>query len=216
MLKRTLREACGALHLSGRVAFNPVQPNRSKNRLFKGHTSMGTPSATAIEQLTPTQRRLVWQAGYTAGLISEPCPDEIGYMELFVKCQHYDAFKIVTTLAKDPSVDACMAVEKLLSRPITRVASNVRSLDLSGKSIVRTPTSSGSPTRVPAPRPTRSDHRVVLSLQPNPKKPGSAAHARYEHYAIGRTVDDLLKLGLTKGDLDWDTKRGFVSLGIKE
>lgn len=48
----------------------------------------------------------------------------------------------------------------------------------------------------------------------NPKKPGSASHARFQKAWGGytrRTMKDLLDLGYTRGDLAWDLDRGFVT-----
>ena len=64
----------------------------------------------------------------------------------------------------------------------------------------------------PRPRPpARRDPRVVTYVAPNPKKPGTATHDRYERgYRIGRTLDQCVEAGVTRGDIRWDLDRGFI------
>lgn len=46
----------------------------------------------------------------------------------------------------------------------------------------------------------------------NPKRPGSAAHARFNLYVAGKTVAETLAAGVTRPDINWDTKQGFIIL----
>lgn len=62
-------------------------------------------------------------------------------------------------------------------------------------------------------RPTPEDSRVVLTVAPNPKRAGSAAAARYAAWTPGHTIAQCLAAGLTRGDVRWDTDRGFVVVG---
>ena len=55
---------------------------------------------------------------------------------------------------------------------------------------------------------------VVLSFVPNPKRAGAAK--RYALYYAGATQDDLLALGMQKGDIAWDIKQSFVTWGPGE
>lgn len=64
-----------------------------------------------------------------------------------------------------------------------------------------------------APRPRKRDDRVIMSVQENPKNPGSKAHARYALYSVGMTVDQFLDGGGRKQDIVYDTQRGFITLG---
>jgi hypothetical protein len=57
---------------------------------------------------------------------------------------------------------------------------------------------------------TTGDERKLTNWQPNPKKAGSASHARYEAYAGSKTVAEFFAAGGTAADLAWDSKRGFV------
>lgn len=56
------------------------------------------------------------------------------------------------------------------------------------------------------------DDRVVASVEPNPKKPGSQAHFRYEFWKVGATVEECLRAGLAREDVRWDVEKGFVTL----
>lgn len=57
-----------------------------------------------------------------------------------------------------------------------------------------------------------SDTDVIVSVAPNPKKPGSATHERYKLYQEGSTIAHVRALGITLADLRWDIARGFVQL----
>ena len=58
-----------------------------------------------------------------------------------------------------------------------------------------------------------ADDAVITAVAPNPKKPGSATHARYAAaYAVGRTIAQAKKLGATAGDILWDLPRGFITV----
>jgi hypothetical protein len=46
----------------------------------------------------------------------------------------------------------------------------------------------------------------------NPKRDGSAAHARFAKYKSGMTIQQALDAGITRGDINWDSKpeQGFI------
>ncbi len=67
-----------------------------------------------------------------------------------------------------------------------------------------------SPAQVSA---AATDTRTVLTIVPNPKKPGTASFERFRAYVVGETVAEASKRGLTTADLKWDLERGFVTLG---
>lgn len=72
------------------------------------------------------------------------------------------------------------------------------------------------PSRKPSPRPrrTQADPRVIMTVKDNPKAPGSKAHARYALYRVGMTVDEFLKAGGRKPDINYDLKHGFITVGF--
>lgn len=59
--------------------------------------------------------------------------------------------------------------------------------------------------------PLRDDH-VVRVLCPNPKRPGTAAHALFLLYRDGMTCAEYLQAGGTKAGLSWDRTHGFIRL----
>lgn len=65
-----------------------------------------------------------------------------------------------------------------------------------------------------APRQTASDPRVIASVMPNPKRPGTASYDRYELYRVGMTVNEAIAAGVKREDIAWDSasSRGFIVL----
>jgi hypothetical protein len=54
---------------------------------------------------------------------------------------------------------------------------------------------------------------ISAVVSPNPKKAGTAAHARFAKYRVGMTVEEALKAGLRSEDIRWDSgPRGYIRL----
>ncbi len=53
---------------------------------------------------------------------------------------------------------------------------------------------------------------VKYGKENNPKKPGSATHARFANYADGQTVEEAYKAGVAAGDFSYDVSKGFISI----
>ena len=51
-----------------------------------------------------------------------------------------------------------------------------------------------------------------LLVAVNPKRAGSAAHARFQGYFGAKTVGAALAAGVTRKDIQWDQKHGFIEL----
>ncbi len=51
-----------------------------------------------------------------------------------------------------------------------------------------------------------------IECAPNPKRPGSKAHERYEAYAGSATVKEYLDNGGVKADLRYDHAKGFLTV----
>lgn len=66
----------------------------------------------------------------------------------------------------------------------------------------------------PGPRPVRSVHdpRIIESVVPNPKRKGSAAYDRFKLYLVGQEVEASIRNGVTRADVRWDAKMGFIVL----
>lgn len=46
----------------------------------------------------------------------------------------------------------------------------------------------------------------------NPKRAGSAAHTRFSYYKDGMTIDQAIEAGVTRADINWDVKQGFITV----
>lgn len=78
-----------------------------------------------------------------------------------------------------------------------------------------TPPAPPTETTKPKSGGSRGLHRttdIVTVLVPNPKRPGSLTHARFELYRTGQTVGEFLAAGGRRVDLKWDEEHKFVSI----
>lgn len=129
---------------------------------------------------------------------------------LFRVCQRegLDHAAVVFSVAADSDDIGRAAIEKLIGKPIhvwQRPAYRQRTV-AEERAVVRPTTS------------MPSGDMVVLSVVPkNPKKPGTATWARFQHWVPGRTVAECLAAGLQKADVPWDSdpSRKFVVLGTR-
>lgn len=127
--------------------------------------------------------------------------------ELFAYCRDHDIDQadVVMSMANDPSALAVVALETVVGRPIQRGRACLTGSAPVGQE--RTPPREKH-VRPPAPR--MNDPRKIVSVAQNPKKVGSASHARYEFYRVGMTVSEALAAGVSKEDIAWDSKKGFI------
>ena len=51
---------------------------------------------------------------------------------------------------------------------------------------------------------------IIVLVEENPKKPGSAARERLDRYRHGMTCQEAKEAGVTARDLRHDQKRGFI------
>lgn len=58
--------------------------------------------------------------------------------------------------------------------------------------------------------------KITLLAEKNPKREGSASHARFAAYVSGQTVAEALAAGLTTGDFHHDVAHGFISIKVGE
>lgn len=128
--------------------------------------------------------------------------------DLFARCLDagLDQASVVLELLRASRTEAQDIVVSLTGRAIRRCRPGESGLE---------PDAPATPQRrAPAssPRPARSDPRIVASVAPNPKRPGSASHARYEAWRAGESVDAALARGLTAADVAHDVRRGYVVL----
>ena len=115
-----------------------------------------------------------------------------------------DQADLILPMCRRTHPEAVAALEIMMGHPITRVQPR-------GKAAPR----SGPRVRTSGPRlsVSSSDTRTIVSVVPNPKKPGSASYERFALYKEGMKVMDAIAAGVTPGDIRWDTDRGFIKLG---
>tara|TARA_R110000737_G_scaffold328482_1_gene343209 strand:- start:308 stop:814 length:507 start_codon:yes stop_codon:yes gene_type:complete len=121
--------------------------------------------------------------------------------DLFNQCENCDLDQadVVMSLANDPSPLAVTIIEKLIGRPITReIAKELRA--------------AATAPRTPRPQVKKTDPRKIATVADNPKRAGSASHARYELYTVGDTVSEAIAKGLTAGDIKHDSGKGFITM----
>jgi hypothetical protein len=51
---------------------------------------------------------------------------------------------------------------------------------------------------------------VEYGVENNPKRAGSAANERFARYKAGMTVAEAIEAGVTRADINWDVKQGFI------
>lgn len=57
---------------------------------------------------------------------------------------------------------------------------------------------------------TLSPDARIVSVAPNPKRPGSASWDRYQKWRVGATLAEMRAEGMSAADVGWDGSRGFV------
>lgn len=156
-------------------------------------------------------------------------PDLPAYVPggLFRLCEEagLDQADVVCAVASEASPLAVQAMEVLAGIPVV-----VGHPCLSGPAPRPEPQSAEAEATAPArearakpraertPRSGVTDPRIIVSVAPNPKRPGSASHARYELYRVGMTVDEAIAAGVRREDIAWDSasSRRFIALESPE
>jgi hypothetical protein len=101
------------------------------------------------------------------------------------------------------------------------VAAEVKAKADAKAEATKTPAESKKAKEPKAPKVEAVDTRIVkLLVDKNPKREGTASHARFACYVAGQTADQykdaVVKLGQARrhatADLAWDLKHGFISL----
>lgn len=126
--------------------------------------------------------------------------------ELFAMCQvaGLDHAGVVLTLARETSSTGRSAIEHLVGRAIRpwQETAAKQQADLPPP----------KPRGVAAVRAREEHTMVVVSHVPNPKKPGSAGHARFELWRVGALVSECIAAGMWPADVRWDLNKSFVVL----
>lgn len=89
---------------------------------------------------------------------------------------------------------------------ISRVWELIQGVDVAPKDI---PTKSQSTGRKSA---LNKLAVIRVTADENPKRPGSQAHANFEKYEDGDTIESVQKKGVTLADIRWNLSKGFIEL----
>lgn len=170
---------------------------------------LGDRHAPVFGALSPEQTHLVYGRLMAARALSpallRDVPEPHTGEELLSLCQQarLDHAGVVLTLCRETSQLGVSAIETLVGRPIRPWRETAQAQQ------------AAQPRQVArgaaAPRPRDTDSMVVVSHVPNPKRPGTAGHARYL-WRVGALVSELLAEGMWSADVKWDLDRGFVVL----
>jgi len=145
--------------------------------------------------------------------------------ELFATCQEagLDHARVVLSLANLNGA-ARPTIEKLIGHPILPWAESVeKKLEARGavsrgataglaSGASSLPGSSRTAYKTRA-KPAKVDSRIVLSVKPQPHKPGTLMHASYECWVVGDTVQACRNRGVIATGVRRDVRRGHVVLG---
>jgi len=178
--------------------------------------------------LTPEETTHLWRALHDGRIVAEeppptpPAPEQL--LQVIGELSHAE---VVLSLSRDTTEIGLRTVEKLIERPIYVCARGETSeplTDIEGRPL-RLPIGhrrgevpgTGSPSglvraRMRA-RTSRRDSRVITAVVPNPKQPHTAAFERFSLYKVGLTCDECVALGVTRPDINYDCRRGFITLG---
>lgn len=72
------------------------------------------------------------------------------------------------------------------------------------------PATASTPAPKPQSGPCPQGDDPIEFVKPNPKRPNTQAHDRYEKYINAKTVNEALRTGAVKPDIEHDFKRGFL------
>lgn len=119
---------------------------------------------------------------------------------------------------KTAPVELAAAIAKFKAAETAEPKPETAELSVWGPRIAEPKPAANQPKRNYAPGASVASASVIASVAPNPKKPGSAAHARYAALAAyiaanGATSANVAikATGYTRPDLLWDTQRGYIT-----
>jgi hypothetical protein len=184
--------------------------------------------AEVYRGLTADETAHLWRALHDNCIVAdEPPPTPPDPEQLLRVIGELSHAEVVLSLSRDTTEIGLQTVEKLIERPIYLCARGETSeplTDIEGRPLRLPighrrgePPGTGSPSvlvrsRMRA-RASRRDNRVITAIVPNPKQPGSDAFRRFKLYKVGLTCDECIALGVTRPDINWDARRGFITLG---
>lgn len=179
-----------------------------------------------IQNLTQREANHIWQVGHRKGVFQEETPPPLP--RLLEQLESQDQTELVLMLASDPTHTAYTTMEKLIAKPIYMCARGETGLELFDANNRPIITPRGQYREIPYTTPLKFarefdrklrankaqvDNRIVTTVKPNPKKPGTNAHSHYNQYVPGKSVSwHIINTEITRADIRYDIKRGFVKV----
>lgn len=182
--------------------------------------------STRIKDLTQREALYLWTVGQRKGVIQEEAPPPLP--RLLEQLESQDPTELVLLLASDSNHTAYTAMEKLIAKPIYMCARGETGLELRDSKNRPIITPRGQYREIPYTTPLKFareferkrtanrqqvDNRIVTTVMPNPKKPGTNAHSHYTQYIPGKSVSwHIINTEITRVDIRYDINRGFVKV----
>ena len=188
------------------------------------------PHAELYAQLTPVQALYLWRDLHEQQLVqSEPDPSVATGPHIADLCRELSHAQVVLSISRRKEAIFYDIAEVLVRKPIymcARGETGTPLTDIEGRPL---PTPIGHRRGEPPAAPItlvaarkrmqytqKLDPRVITSIAPNPKKPGSKAYARYSLYSEGMTVQQYLVAGGESSDIRYDVEHGFIKVDLPE
>ena len=182
----------------------------------------------AFAELTTTQVSTLWDKVHTTLVPNTNTPEEFAQQVLSGKLPVFDIIMACVNCSGE-EWDAILSA--LMDKPVYKCAPGETAFpitDYRGKEISsprghrygqtleenKEPRPTQTRRSTPRKRGPQSDPRVIMTVKDNPKTPGSKAHARYALYQVGMTVDEFLKAGGRRPDINYDLNHGFITVGF--
>lgn len=196
------------------------------------------PAHTALySNLTSAQAQILASRLLAHGLVQpeqimETLPDEdlsrIDGPTVAQWCRSLSHAQVVLTLVKEVDPIALDALEVLIEKPIYMCAPGETAepmTDMLGRPLPlpvghyrghpAPPTTERERLPAPLAAPSgRTDHRILDAIVPNPKRLGSEAYRRFNLYILGAPIEYSIRNGVTRADVRWDSKQGFITLRV--
>lgn len=188
------------------------------------------PHAKLYESLSPMQALFLWRELRRCDLVqAEPDPSEATGALVAELCRDLSHAQVVLSISYRTEPVFYDIAQVLLQRPVYQCARGETGLpltDIEGRPLPlpighrRGEPPAAPVTLTPARKRMqythRLDPRVITQVVPNPKKPGSKAHARYALYREGMTVTEFMAAGGTSADVKYDADHGFIRVDLPE
>lgn len=186
------------------------------------------PHSELYRSLSPIQSLYLWRELHRSGLVqSDPDPTAATGEHIASLCSGLSHAQVVLAISYRSEPVFYEIAQVLLQRPIymcARGETGIPLTDIEGRPLPlpighRRGEPPAAPVTLKAARARmqythRPDPRVITCIVPNPKKPGSKSHARFELYREGMTVSEFMAVGGTTADIKYDAGHGYIRVDL--